>query len=504
MPTGSTGFASWFDHLQWQMQWRVSVVKQEDSAHLVVSHSGAVPPVLARANALIHNWKLAEPVDMWGTSFAPQAFSWDMATCAQVIEITRSAAGKKPFWISEMAGGAANIRGFDKSRLPRPKDMHTWNWLAAAMGSRGTVHWCYLTERTGQEAGGYGLVRLDGEHTPRSRAVQEVAARLKQEQDVLLSATVATQVAVLYDPDASSLLFAMEMEDTLYGNSHIGYYRAVWKSDLSARYVTPEQLDTIPEKVLLVPMALVMTERTAEAIARYVEAGGVLIAEARTGMFDSRGWMHEALPAGLLSDVCGVVEEEMVSSDVDNGRSIAAADGTVESKSREQRHAIDPIHLGPSLAFDWPIAAQIPVQKFLTPLKLLGARPIGRHNDLVLATHHRYGQGHAYYVGTYLGLALYKNLPGAVALVQKLLLEHAHPPMRGKQLRPRLLRGDKAALLIVFNDNATETLSEQIDLPEPYRQATNVATNEPADGDSGQIAVTLEAESVAVYRLETD
>ena len=28
-----------------------------------------------------------------------------------------------------MAGGAANIRGFRKSRLPRPKDMHLWNWL---------------------------------------------------------------------------------------------------------------------------------------------------------------------------------------------------------------------------------------------------------------------------------------------------------------------------------------------------------------------------------------
>ena len=112
-------FRFWFDQLQEQVQWRVDLIKQEDPTRMVISHSGAVPPVLPRANACIHNWKLAEPVDMWGTSFAPQAFSWDLATCAQVMEVTRSAARGKPFWISEMAGGAANIRGFRKSRLPR-------------------------------------------------------------------------------------------------------------------------------------------------------------------------------------------------------------------------------------------------------------------------------------------------------------------------------------------------------------------------------------------------
>lgn len=68
-----------------------------------------------------------------------------------------------------MPGGAGNIRDFRASRIPRPKDYYKWNWLSAALGSTGTIHWCYLTERTGHEAGRFGMIRLDATHTERSR-----------------------------------------------------------------------------------------------------------------------------------------------------------------------------------------------------------------------------------------------------------------------------------------------------------------------------------------------
>ena len=495
-------FRFWHDELQQQIRQRVELIKREDPTRMVISHSGAVPPVLSRANACINNWKFAEVVDMWGTSFAPQAFSWELATCAQVMEITRSAAGGKPFWISEMAGGASNVRGFRKSRLPRAKDMHLWNWLAVAMGSRGTVHWCYLTERTGHEAGGYGLARLNGDHTPRSLAVKEIVGQLHRQQDIILGATVPTQVAVLYDPDNSSLLFAMELEDVLYGNSHIGYYRAIWRSDLAARYVTPEQLDDIPEPVLVLPMTLLLDDRVAERIAQYVKAGGTVIAEARTGLFDHRGWLREQVPAGPLAEVFGVVEGEMIASDAANAGLVPSADGTVNQKRPDDLAPIDPIHLGPPIQFDWPLQVEVAAREFLTPLALRGARPIARHGDMVLAAHHEYGKGHAYYFGTHLGFALYDNVPEAVALVREVLLQHASPPVRGNRLRPRLLRAADAALLIVFNDHAADTIEEEIVLPEGFVRATEATTGATVNTEGGRIAVTLEPESVAVYRLK--
>jgi len=492
----------WFDTLQETMRWRVRVIKEEDPGRMVISHSGAVPPVLPRANACIHNFKLAAPVDFWGTSFAPQSFSWDLATCAQVIELTRSASRGKGFWISEMPGGPACLQGFRSSRIPRPKDYHLWNWLAAGLGSMGTMHWCYLSERTGQEAGNFGMIRSNGEHTPRSLAVAETAARLRKYEDVFTTAQTPTQVAVVYDPDNSSLLFAMELDDKLYGKSHTGYYRTVWKSDLTARYVTYDTLDDIVEPVVIFPMGLTMPDSVADWLVRYVESGGVLVAEARTGLYDERGWMRPDLPAGRLRAAAGVVEGEQICSDPDNDVIVPTADGSIDSRNRMDLPPMDPIHQGPPIRFAWPVEATVPVHGFLTPLILEGAEPIGTCDELVLATRHRYGKGMVYYFGTYLGLALDKNLPDAHGILQRILLSHATPVVRGDKLRPRLVRGRDRSLLMLFNDHRTELVRETVAIPAGFSKMTDVVSGKAVAVVKGKVTVEVEAEQVVVLVLE--
>ncbi len=491
----------WFDQLYENMRWRVAMIKAEDAKHPVVSHSGAVPPVLPRANACIHNWRFAEPVDMWGTSFAPQAFSWDLATCAQVLELTRSAARGKPFWVSEMAGGAANIRGFRKSRMPRPKDYHLWNWLAAATGSQGTVHWCYLAERTGHEAGGFGMIRLDGEHTARSRAIAEVAACLRRHQDILTSATVPSQVAVLYDPDVSSLLFAMELDDELYGESHLGYYHTLWKNDLAARYVTFDTLDDIRENVLLVPMALTMSDEVAGRLADFVAGGGVLVAEARTGMFDDRGWMRARVPAGQLAEAAGLTEGEMICSDPANRIVVPGADSTVKASGPVDLPEMDPIHLGPPIRFSEPANVEVPAHGFLVPLELHGAEPIGVYQETAFAARRAYGQGTVYYIGTYLGLALARGVAEAHRLLQAILRQHTVPVVRGDRLRPRLIRGGPGDLLVVFNDHPSQEAEEEVVLPEDAVGAENAVTGQAMPTSDGRIRLSVPPEDAAVLRL---
>ncbi len=492
----------WLDELQEQMRWRVKVIKEEDPARMVISHSGAVPPVLPRANACIHNWKFAEPVDMWGTSFGPQGFSWDLATCAQVIELTRSAARGKAFWISEMPGGAGSIRGFKAGRIPRARDYHVWNWLAAVLGSEGTMHWCYLPERTGHEAGNCGMVRPNGQPTARSLAIRDTAALLRKHQDILLGVRVPAQVAVLYDPDNSSLLFAMELEDTLYGDSHIGYYRALWKSDLTARYVTYETLDDIREDVLIVPMALTMPDHVADWIARFVREGGVLITEVRTGMFDEHGFMRPDLPAGALREAAGLVEGEQVCSDPSNTIAVPTADGTLERQIRVGLSPLDPIHLGPPIDFTQPIQAQVPAHGYLAALELKGAMPLGCCGDMVLAAHHEYGKGQVYYFGTYMGLALCKNIPEAHSLVREILLRHAEPVVHGVRLRPRLITSDKGALLVAFNDHHAEVVNEALGVPDGFERGENIVTGETYSVTAGNISLEVGPENAVVLLLK--
>ena len=491
----------WIEALQENMLWRVAVMKEEDPERLVASHSGAVPPVHPRTNACIDNWKFAEPVDLWGSSFAPQAFSWDLATCAQVLELTRSAARGKPWWVAEMPGGGGSILGFDSTRIPRPQDYHAWNWLAAALGSTGTLHWWYCAERTGHEAGNFGLVRPNGDHTPRSLAVAETAARLFQHEDVITNAKVETQVAILYGSDNSSLLFAMELSDRRYGFSHAGYYRAVWKSDLTARYVTYDTLDDIQEGVLIVPMALTMPDRITERIAAFVRDGGVLITDARTAMFNENGFMRPNLPGGALREAAGLVEGEQVCTDPANKVTVPTADGTIDENARQDLPPLDPIHLGPPIRFSEPLGVDVPAHGFLTPLMLEGATAIGTYGDTVLAASNDYGRGRVYYFGTYMGLALDRNVPEAHALLKRILRDHADPVLRGNRLRPRLLAGNTDALLMVFNDHRKETVEEPVIIPDAFTTVTDVVSGEQVPLVDGEMAVRVDAENARVFRL---
>ncbi len=495
-------FRFWFDSLAENMAWRVRTIKGRDPNRQVISHSGAVPPVLPRAGAVIHNWKFAEPVDKWGTSFAPQAFGWPLSTCAMVAEVTRGAARGKDFWISEMPGGASNIRGFRRSWPPQPEHYRLWNWLTAAHGSRGTMHWSYLPERTGQEAGGYGMMRPDGTDNPRSLAIAETARRLKRHEDVIMGWTPPTQVAVLYDPDISSLLFAMELTDERYGKTHTGYYRAIWSADLLARYLTPETLDDVREPVLIAPMMLVMDDATAEKLARYVRDGGTLILETRTGLFDRHGYMRATLPAGALAEAAGVVEGEAVCSDPENQPTVPTADGRILVDPDADLPDLDPISLGPPIAFSEPVKTSVRAHGYLAPLELRGARPIAAWGSLTLGAHHAYGRGQVYTIGTYLGLAMDKRIAEAVDLVRTILLRHARPVVRGNRLRPRMIGDGERAILAVFNDHRREAVTEAVPVPERYMMATDVYTREAVAVVDQAVELTVPAEDCRVLLLE--
>jgi hypothetical protein len=484
----------WYDQLAGHMRWRYEILKSADPDHVVMSHSGAVPPFLPRPNAYIHNWKLAEPVDLWGTSYAPKYHNWDLSTCCGTIDATRSAARGKRFWISEMSGGSTYVRGFAKSPLPRPKDYRAWNWLSVACGAKATIHWCYLEESTGPEATNFGLVRANGQITERARGATEVASTLRRYAHIIDRHQPQESLGILYDPDNTMQLFAMEGEDGLYTRSHIGYYRTAWECDQHVRYVTYDSLDDLTGlKVLLAPMCLTMPESVTARIAQFVRAGGVLIAEARSGLFDQRGYNRPVLPAGQLAEVVGAIEEEAIYSDPDNRPRLNNPRGEPWP---------DPIYNGPEICFAAPIQATIRARAYLVPLQPTTSQVIGRCDSLCLAVQNNYGHGVAYYFGTYVGLALAGGDEEAARLVAAIITQYCPAKVRGTYLRPRLIEGDDGeALLAVFNDSRTERLADRIMVPREYRKAIDVDRSVPVSLDSGAISLEVDAEDVRVFHL---
>jgi hypothetical protein len=289
-------------------------------------------------------------------------------------------------------------------------------------------------------------------------------------------------------------LFAMEGEDELYTRSHIGYYKAVWECDLHARYITYDTLDDLVGlKVLIMPMCLTMPDEVAARIARFVSDGGVLIAEARTGLFDHRGYNRPNLPAGVLSEVIGAVEGEAIYSDPDNRPRL-------NNPNNEQWP--DPIYNGPSIHFTDPCEADFPVRAYLVPLEPTTGQVIGHCDSLCLGVKNAYDHGTAYYFGTYIGLALAVGDAEAKKLITTIITQHCTAEVRGEKLRPRLIKGSNGeALLTVFNDSSTQCQSDRIVIPLEYHKAVNINNNEPVSLQDGVINLEVEPEDVKVFYL---
>ncbi len=493
----------WFDNLQGQMKWRYETLKKVDPDHLVISHSGGVPPILPRIEAGINNYTLAKEVDMWGTSFAPLAQNWSSAEAAAVLDMTRSVAPDKECWIGEMQAGPAHNLGLNKSPRPQPRHIRTWNWLAVAYGMKGIIYWRVLEENTGNEAQGFGLVRFSGEITDRAREAARNFKLFQKYEHIFMDHVPASDVAILYEPDSSTIMFAQEGHDRWISASHVSYYRTIWDADLYARWVNFENLATVKEKVLIVPMHYLITKEAASILRCYVENGGTLIAENSFGLFDHNGMLQPQIPSYGLSEVFGLEEEENYFTWPDYESTAKHPLTTVGSSFFER--FVGPyneeIHSGPEITLWKPIKTKFRAYGFLTPLRLKTAKSLGGWKDYCLAAHNKFGKGEAYYFGTFLGLSMFNRDKGAGKVIANILSQKIRSKVRGKNLRPRLIDAGKEALLVIFNNSRFESYTEIIAIPDKFSQVFNIHTEKKMTVKDGAVKVTVEREDVAVLHL---
>jgi beta-galactosidase len=482
----------WFDNLQEQMRWRYQVLKGADPDHFVMSHSGGIPPVLARIHAGINNFALAKEVDMWGTSAAPIIQNWTPAETAAAHEVTRSAARGKEYWIGELQAGYCHEHGLHKCPRPEPKHIRSWNWLSAVYGAKGILYWCYLEESTGNEAQGYGLIRYNGTTTDRAKEAARTFKQMHSYEHIFMKHSPVSDVAMLYDPVSSTILFAQEGTDAWISNSHVSWYRTIWDSDLYGRWVTFEDLSTLREKVLIVPMHYIISEEAAGALRRYVAEGGTLIAENSFGKLTPDGVLQPQVPPYGLAEVFGAEEEENhYTWPGYQSSSNQPFNGPYNSE----------ITQAPEIELCEPFSGRFRSYGFITPLRPTTARKIGGWKEHALVTHNRFGKGEAYYFGTFVGLSMFHQERGAGQMIARIFKDKFQPSVRGTNLRPRLIDAGNEGLLCVFNNSRFETCEERLTIPEKFKAAVDIYEGKRVPIDNNRIQIQVPPEEVCILHL---
>jgi beta-galactosidase len=468
---------------------RTDAVKHTDPAHLVTSHAPNPSPVfrtLADAMDASDDYLMKGAVDYFGTSFYPRLTSPDrdfpLERRALVMDAVRSVTGDRGFYVGELQAGYG-VHGIIAGNPVTPADLELQTWGLIARGARAINYYAYYPMSTGYEAGGYGLVNLDGTPTERSRRAGAVARTIAANADLLLaSSPAAAEVAIIFNP-----LVPLLGGEQAYGDRRgihravAGYHRMCFERNVpvdipSAREMTADSLRRY--KLVIVPYPLLLTRAMADAVDGYVRAGGHAFVEARAGWQDERGHAEPILPGFGWHTMFGVRETEVLplrQATVSwNGRSFTGT-GFVE-------------RFAPSGT---------------------GERVVATFEDGAPAAFERtHGQGRAIVLGTFAGERNATD-PQPGHPLGDLLLDWAgvhRPPLTASAfVELRRLSAPGGEWVLLFNHGTTPARADYVlDVSGDVRTVTEVVTGvtQAAGGRQVALRVELPAESVRVYRID--
>lgn len=279
----------------------------------------------------------------------------------------------------------------------------------------------------------------------------------KNAGDLALSQPAPAQVAILYDRLAY-MVGGAEPSLSKLGNatrdSLMGYHRAFNEQQIPVDFVHTS--DVIQNKlgaykILFLPFPVMLSREAAQGVARYIEQGGSVVAEARLAWNDERGFSSDEVPGMGLAEVFGAREKVI--------RPVEKAAISLESGANLPGLTSGTTATGEAFEED------------LEPLR--NARVLGRFADGEPAiVENAYGRGHAILVGTFLGLACQRQqAPATEELVRALARAagvESEVVVSGRetsQVEVRRLVGANVQFLFAFNHAAARadtTLSVRV------------------------------------------
>jgi beta-galactosidase len=456
--------------------------------------------------------KMAGVVDYYGVSLYPKhawtTRPWAPFYRASGNDFVRSMSIRNGgFYVGELQAGYG-VFGMKLSQPVVGTDLRDWIWSTVAYGARAINIYAYYPMSSGYEAGGYGLVELDGQVTERAVAAGKVARVITDNGGLFLAARPAkAEVAILYNP----LEHMVGGQQTFTGEGQAigvnnlseslqGVHRAFAERQIPVDFL--HVMDLEPEKLaqyrlLVVPYPVMMAGADIKKLISYVESGGTLVVEARCGWIDERGFSAAVIPGGGLHEVLGCRESSVLP---------ITKKGTIVVKAAsEALPLLQPGDTLDTLFFEEAFDLQGNKGRALAGFE--DGRPA-----IVYATH---GKGRALIVGSYIGSAYHhfqnpNNGKFFAGLFDWLKLSRPVEVTTAEKdifVETKLLTGEKCGLLLAFNRSEKKTAAEfAVALPPGDFKARDLETGEKVGASvrAGRLVLTkiMEPGGVWVVALE--
>jgi beta-galactosidase len=342
---------------------------------------------------------------------------------------------KKNFWIMEQTAGPGGWGAY--GRNPRPGEIRKIAFQQVAHGADGMIWFRWRTCTAGREQYWHGLLGHDGRGLRRYKEAAQTAADLHKLAPFLEGTTVRAPVAIIYDYDS---IWALRIQPGYAGNTYHAamtrVYAALCRAGINVDFVKPDD-DLSPYKVVFAPDLYILPDTVATALSEYVENGGVLFCDARTGVKDETGLCHERTLPGLLSDALGIAIEEYEALDHLWGRGVAFTYEVIGASQMTGAYTA-------TLVAEW--------------VQTTTAESLARYKEwhmetFAAATRNQFGKGWGYFLGTII------QEEGFYDLLVADILEHAGvtaalTPPTG--VEASLREGNGRKLLFIVNHTEQE------------------------------------------------
>jgi len=323
---------SYVDFLDWKtfiyeklaedMAHRYDAIRLGDKTHLITAH--AVGASIFQSphvgNGASDDFLMAKPLDYYGVSLYPKhnhpERQWSTTTFRTTVDFTRSANRQNNGWyVGELQAGFGTISLLISDPVTYA-DQKMWALSAIAKGAKGINVYAYYPMSSGYEAGGYGLINLDGTRTDRAVKLGRLANMIDTNQDIFLKAQpIKPEIGILYNP-LNQMVGGMQRRDYAgaFSRSLIGYYQLFANNNIPVDFIHRTDIENnalSQYKLLILPYSLMFTNAMAENIKQFVKNGGKVVAEARTAWIDNRGYSSSIYPGMGLHEVFGVREKHI-------------------------------------------------------------------------------------------------------------------------------------------------------------------------------------------------
>ena len=446
-----TSLSTFSDLLDWiqfniekiaeDLEWKVSVIKSVDKDHIVSSHAAisSIYSIPGVGYGSSDDWRLAEKVDVWGTSFYPKHTGpWMPLKPYQMgvaLDATRSSCESKgkPFWIGELQTGHG-VTGMLFGVPVMEKDVDKWAWFAISRGATGLNYYAWFPMSCGYEVSGFGLANPDGSFNERVYSAGNVSKIITENMETFLNIKpLPAQVAILYDIEAYKLLACLRAQSSETIRKDIfGIYKALIRENIPVDFIHLSDLNIEKlknYKIIFAPFAISLTESASNSLKEYVKFGGVLIADGRIAWTNDKGWLMDKIPGFSLDEVFGCVENYIT-----------------EMK--------DP--------FDIEVKdfGKIKGTNYLSSYTVTSGKVIGSYKNVSVIIENEYFKGKAIMIGTLLGFSIEAGYDENIDFILKLLKDSKVSPYfevksESKDLEVRCSRRENEGVLFVFNYSNT-------------------------------------------------